>query len=86
MFPEDLQRRLTPLLGPIPSQRNLGSLIALLSCPRERIQNTEIALCTKMFTIVLLMPVKTPSVEIIALPMLYPGAAILVLRILHSAQ
>ena len=55
-----------------------------LSCPKEQVQNIAIALCTKLF-IVLLMPVKTPILERIALPMPYLGATRLVLRILHSA-
>lgn len=39
-----------------------------------------------MFTTVLLIPVETPSLEIIALHHLHLGAARLVLRILDSAQ
>ena len=67
-----------------PWENQVVWLLFFLSCPKERIQNIEVALCTKMF-IVLLMLVKTPILERIALLMFFLGSTRLVFRILQSA-
>ena len=67
-----------------PWENQVVWLLFFLSCPKKRIQNIEIALCAKMF-IVLLMLVKTPILERIALLMFFLGSTRLVLRILQSA-